>query len=68
MGVAWARTRDVVGDGLRGGGEVSVELFYRICMPRGVVLIPDVQWIHDPGADGATPDALVFTLRVEADF
>lgn len=68
LGVAWARTRDVVGDGLRGGGEVSVELFYRICMPRGVVLIPDVQWIHDPGADGATPDALVFTLRVEADF
>ena len=67
-GVAWARTRDVRGDGLRGGGEVACELFYRLQLPRGVVLVPDVQWIHDPGADGTTPDALVFTLRVEVEF
>jgi porin len=67
-GVAWARTRDILGDETSAGSEVSVELFYRICMPRGVVLVPDLQWILNPGADGSTPDALVFTLRVEADF
>jgi carbohydrate-selective porin OprB len=60
--------RDTPSDGLRGGGEAAYELFYRLQLPRGVVLVPDVQWIHDPGANGDSTDALVFTLRVEVDF
>ena len=60
--------RDVPDDGPRGGGEILSELFYRLQLPRGVVLMPDIQWIHDPGANVTTPDALVSTLRIEVDF
>ena len=60
--------RDVPDDGPRGGGEILSELFYRLQLPRGVVLMPDVQYIHDPGADATISDAWVLTLRFEVDF
>jgi porin len=67
-GIAWAQLRDTANDGLRGGGEAAYELFYRLQLPHGIVVVPDIQWIDNPGASGDLPDALVFTLRVEVDF
>ena len=67
-GVAWVRFRDVPNDGIRGGGEVATELFWRAQVTSWLWLIPDLQWIHDPFGAPDVPDAFVLTLRLEATF
>lgn len=56
--------------GSTGGQETIAEVFYRIALPRGIVLQPDLQWIGTPGGgDGATVDnALIGTIRIEIAF
>ena len=67
-GVAWADVRNIPGAPHRTDGELACELFYRLQLPRGIVVMPDVQYIFDPGGDQMIEDVLVFTLRIEVDF
>lgn len=67
-GLAWLRWREDPGGGIRGGGEVALEVFYRAQVTSWLSLLSDVQWIHDPGGRPELDDALVLTLRIEARF
>ncbi len=62
VGVSWAAFSDEPGAGLRGEGELAVEVFYSALVTPWLRLKPDLQYVHDPGGSGAD-DALVFTLR-----
>jgi porin len=68
IGVAWARFRDVRNDGVRGGGEIAIEVFYTLQVTPWLRVKPDLQYIHDPSGDPTIADALVATLRVAIDF
>jgi len=48
--------------------ETALEVYYRWAVLPGLALLPDLQWILDPGGDASIDDALVFTLRATVDF
>lgn len=68
LGANWVRWRDRPGGGVRGGGEFVVECFLRAQLSPSIALVPDVQWIHDPGGRPELADALVLTLRLDVLF
>ena len=45
--------------------EFGVELTWRVLLGRHLALQPDLQYVHNPGADPGIPDAWVVGLRVE---
>ena len=63
VGVTWGAFSDEPAAGLRGAGELTVELFYSLPLTPWLRLKPDVQYIHAPGGTAGLDDALVFTLR-----
>jgi porin len=50
------------------GYEYITELNYQLQLPRGMALMPNVQYIHHPGGTSANHDATVWGLRVVAKF
>lgn len=68
VGVAWAQWRSRPGGGVRGGGEVATELFYRAQLTPWFAVMPDIQYLHDPAGRPEVRDALVFTLRFALSF
>jgi len=44
--------------------EFGVELTWRVLLGRHLALQPDLQYVHNPGADPDIPDAWVVGLRV----
>lgn len=63
FGVALARFRSDAGDGVRGGGEAAIEAFYRAQLTPSFSVMPDLQYIHDPGGQPGLDDVVVLTLR-----
>lgn len=68
LGLSWGGFSDAAGAGLRGDGELAVELFYTLQVTPWLRLKPDVQWIHDPAGVAGADDALVLTLRTAITF
>jgi porin len=68
LGVSWARFSQEAGTGLRGDGELAVELFLQLQLTPFCSLQPDLQWIHQPGGVDGVGDALVLTLRTSITF
>lgn len=48
--------------------EFTVEVFYRIAITPWLTVMPDVQFIVNPGGTGTLDDAVVGALRVEISF
>lgn len=67
IGFTYASFSSVPGAGLRGDGELAIELFYTIQATPFLSVKPDVQWIRNPGGNDFD-DALVFTLRTAVTF
>ena len=69
LGIAAARNGDRFVRSARSRGtpverwEVAVELTYRVALPGGASLQPDLQWIVNPGMDPALGDAWVLGVR-----
>lgn len=68
LGASWARFSQVRGTGLRGDGELAVELYYQLQLTPFCSLQPDLQWIHDPGGRADVADVLVLSLRTSLTF
>ncbi len=66
-GVSFVRFSDEPGAGLTDDHETAFELFYKAQIMPWISVKPDLQYISNPGGTGLD-DALVATLRVEANF
>lgn len=66
-GVSFVRFTDEPGAGLMDDSETAFELFYKAQILPWVSVKPDLQYITNPGGTGLD-DALVATIRIEADF
>jgi porin len=80
QGLAYGRDEDVVGLGFaqgffsdRASGftddyESVWELYYRAQLTRWMALSPDIQYVTNPGGDGAAGDAVVLGIRLGVTF
>jgi porin len=50
------------------GPEHAAELFYSLHVIPGMILRPNVQYVHDPGGTSENSDALVLGLKTVVDF
>lgn len=49
-------------------GELITEGYYKLALSRHLSLVPDVQFLHQPGGLRANPDVVVFTPRLVISF
>jgi porin len=68
LGVYISRVHFSDGAGFSASAETAYELSYRCQCCHGVALLPDLQFITNPGGDANIDDALVFSLRCELGF
>jgi porin len=66
--ITYVRLSDAPGAGFDRRDEVVGELFYKVQVLKWLSVKPDVQGIHHPGGSGGVHDAVVASLRVQADF
>jgi porin len=59
---------DEPGAGFTRDHELALESFYRWQARPWLAIKPDVQYVLDPGGNASLDDALVFTVRFEANF
>ena len=64
---SWVETSRAAGSGYN-ADETNWESFYLFQATPFLALIPDLQWIHNPGGEAARPNALIFTLRATIEF
>ena len=48
--------------------ELALEANYQFCLGSRFQVVPDLQWIHHPGASPLQKDALVYGLRTQVTF
>lgn len=68
LGCSWASFSDRPAAGMRGSGELAIELYYQLRLLPWLTLQPDLQWIDRPGGRDDVDDALVLTLRTSVVF
>ncbi len=54
--------------GFEENAELAVELYYKISVKRHISLVPDLEFIHNPGGLRSQRDALVLTPRLSIAF
>jgi porin len=63
-----ARFSDDPGAGFQENMETAVELYYKISVKRFLSIVPDFQFIHNPGGLRHQQDAVVLTPRLNISF
>jgi carbohydrate-selective porin OprB len=67
FGITSVRFTDVDEAGFERDHEVAAEIYYRVSLTRFLSLVPDFQFIRNPGG-ARSNDAFVFTPRVTLSF
>jgi porin len=68
LGLYFSRVHFSEGAGFTADAETACELTYRFQYCSGVALLPDLQYISNPGGDANVDDATVISLRCELSF
>jgi carbohydrate-selective porin OprB len=67
LGTTYVRLSDEPGAGFDQRDELAVEMFYKLQVLKWLSVKLDFQYVHNPGGLREIRDALVATLRVQAD-
>ena len=68
LAATWVRFSDEPTAGFRQVAETSFEFYYKFRIARFLSLVPDLQYIRDPGGRLQPADALVLTPRLNLSF
>ena len=70
VAVSWMRVsrERTLGGGATAGAELVAEGYYKLRLPRGMMLVADLQYFRHPGALRGKADALVATPRLVKSF
>jgi porin len=68
LGTTWVRFSEAPEAGFQQSGELILEAYYKIRLTRFLSLVPDLQFIHNPGGLRCQQDSVVFTPRLNVSF
>jgi porin len=68
LGATWVRFSEEPAAGFQRSGEFALESYYKIHLTRFLSLVPDLQFIHNPGGLSCQQDSVVLTPRLNVSF
>jgi porin len=68
VGLGYGRLTDEPEADFTSDHESVLEVYYRICLPRGIEVSPSLQYVSDPGGQGDVQDAVILGVRIQMAF